>query len=142
MDQLTLSKALQIIEAAFGKARELKLNPLAVSVLDAGGHVIAAQRQDNAAFIRTDVAHGKAWGVVAMGVSSRTLEKRAIDRPHFFQSLTNLGPMMPVAGGVLIRDSTGHILGSIGISGDTSDNDELCAIAGVEAVGYVADNKV
>jgi uncharacterized protein GlcG (DUF336 family) len=142
METLSLDRAVAIIDAALARAAELKLKPLAVAVLDPGGHIIALKRQDEAGFVRVDVAHGKAWGVVAMSVSSRTLEKRALERPHFFQALSNLGPMMPVPGGVLVRNQAGKILGGVGISGDTSDNDEIVAIAGVEAAGFLADNAV
>ncbi len=141
MKTLKLADANRIIETALAKAKELSLNPLAVTVLDAGGHTIALQRQDNTSFMRGQVAHAKAFGAAALGISSRGLEKRAIDRPHFFQGVATLGPIVPVAGGVLIRDEAGTLLGSVGISGDTSDNDELCAIVGIEAAGFVADAK-
>jgi uncharacterized protein GlcG (DUF336 family) len=141
MGTLNLSNANRIIEAALAKAASLSLNPLGVVVLDAGGHPIASQRQDGATFLRLEVATAKAYGAVALGISSRAIEKRAIDRPHFFQGLAGLAPIVPVAGGVLVRDRAGSVLGSVGISGDTSDNDELCAVTGIEAAGLVADAK-
>ena len=111
-------------------------------VLDDGGNVKALKRQDGpGAAFRPQIAIGKAWGAVGMGVPSRTIEQRALDRPHFVNSLTAAsgGRLVPVAGGVLIRDAGGEIIGAVGISGDTSDNDEACAIAGIEAAGLTPD---
>ncbi len=140
MHNLTLTEANAIISAAFAKGAELKLKPLGVAILDAGGHTLAFQRQDGASFIRYEVASGKAYGSLAVGTSSRKLGVSAVERPHFFTGLSAVsgGRIVPVAGGVLVcRD--GAIIGAVGISGDTSDNDELCAVAGIEAAGLTAE---
>ena len=141
MTELTLAKANAIIEAALAKAAELNFKPLCVVVLDGGGHLVASQRQDGASFLRPEIASGKAFGGLAVGSSSRALGKVAVERPHFFQGLSGVsgGKIVPVPGGVLIRAKSGDILGAVGISGDTSDNDEAAAIAGVEAAGFSAE---
>lgn len=140
MPQLTLAKANEIIASAFAKAMDLNLKPLSIVVLDAGGHVIAFQRQDGSSFLRFEIASGKAYGALSVGVGSRRVEMMAQERPHFMQGLSGVsgGKIVPVAGGVLIRDKTG-ILGAVGVTGDTSDNDELAAIAGIEAAGFEPD---
>lgn len=139
MTVLTLAKANAIIEAALQKAAELKLKPLTVVVLDAGGHTVALQRQDGSPFLRPDVATGKAFAAVSLGANSRALGVAAVERPHFFQGLSGVsgGRVIPVAGGVLVKDG-GTPVGAVGISGDTSDNDEIAAIAGIEAAGFAA----
>ena len=141
MTELTLAKANTIIETAFAKAAELELKPLGVSVLDAGGHLVAFQRQDGASFLRHEIGAGKAFGALSLGTGSRTVAKTAIERPHFMQGLSGVsgGRVVPVPGGVLIRAKSGEILGAVGISGDTSDNDEAAAIAGIEAAGFTAE---
>ncbi|MGE0283237.1 MAG: heme-binding protein [Rhizobiaceae bacterium] len=140
MHGLTLAEANTIITTAFAKGADLKLKPLGVAVLDAGGHTLAFQRQDGATFIRYEVASGKAYGALAVGTSSRKLGASAVERPHFFTGLSAVsgGRIVPVAGGVLVRRD-GEIIGAVGISGDTSDNDELCAVAGIEAAGLTAE---
>lgn len=141
MTELSLAKANIIIETAIGKAAELKLKPLGVAVLDAGGHLVAFQRQDGASFLRPQMASGKAFGALALGMGSRKLDAFARDRPHLMAGVCDVsgGRIVPVPGGVLIRDGAGAILGAVGISGDTSDNDEAAAIAGVEAAGFSAE---
>ncbi|QGA56665.1 heme-binding protein [Brucella sp. 2280] len=141
MPSLTLERANAIIVGAFAKAEELKLKPLAVSVLDAGGHVKAFQRQDGASMLRFEIGSGKAYGALAVGTGSRWLNNQAKDRPHFLEGLSGVsgGRVVPVPGGVLIKDAGGEILGAVGISGDTSDNDEAAAIAGIEAAGFAFD---
>ena len=141
MTRLTLAIANRIIEVAFARAAEMKLKPLGVAVLDAGGHLLAFQRQDGASFMRHEIAAGKAFGALATGKGSRALGKAAIDRPHFFAGLSGVsgGRIVPVAGGVLVRNADGEILGAVGVSGDTSDHDETCAVAGIEAAGLTAD---
>ncbi|MGV6874849.1 GlcG/HbpS family heme-binding protein [Pseudochelatococcus sp. B33] len=141
MTELTLAKANAIIATALSKAAELQLKPLGVVVLDAGGHPVALQRQDGASILRTEIASGKAYGALAVGSGSRALSKAAVDRPHFFQGLSGVsgGRIVPVPGGVLVRAGSGAILGAVGISGDTSDNDEAAAIAGIEAAGFTAE---
>ncbi|MEC4750240.1 heme-binding protein [Methylomicrobium sp. Wu6] len=140
MHILTLEKANLIIQTAIAKARELKMAPLTVVVLDAAGHLKAMQREDGASMIRQEIATAKAWGAVSMGVSSRSLAGVAVQRPDFMNSLITLsqGKVMPVPGGVLIRDKDNQLIGAIGISGDVSDQDERCAISGIEAAGFVA----
>jgi uncharacterized protein GlcG (DUF336 family) len=140
MTSLTLTKANQIIEAAFAKATENSLKPLSVIVLDAGGHVIAFQKQDGSSMLRFEIASGKAYGALAVGMGSRKLETLAKDRPHFMEGLSGVsgGKIVPVPGGVLVR-ADAQIIGAVGITGDTSDNDELAAIAGIEAAGFAAD---
>jgi uncharacterized protein GlcG (DUF336 family) len=137
---LTLEKANKIIETAINKARELGLSPLTVVVLDNAGHLKALQREDGASMIRQQIATAKAWGAVNMGVSSRSLAGVAVQRPDFMNALVNIadGKIMPAPGGVLIRDTENNLIGAVGISGDSSDQDERCAIAGIEGVGFFA----
>jgi uncharacterized protein GlcG (DUF336 family) len=140
MTLLTLEKANKIIETAINKARELGLSPLTVVVLDNSGHLKALQREDGASMIRQQIATAKAWGAVNMGVSSRSLAGVAVQRPDFMNALINIadGKIMPAPGGVLIRDTENNLIGAVGISGDSSDQDERCAIAGIEGVGFFA----
>ena len=140
MSELTLKQANLIINTAIHVARELNLAPLTVVVLDSAGHVKALQREDGASMIRQQIATAKAWGAVNMGVSSRSLAAVADQRPDFINALIDVagGKIMPVPGGVLIRDMDNRLLGAVGISGDVSDQDERCAIAGIEAVGFFA----
>ena len=137
---LDLETARTIVRAAAEKGRELKLNPLTITVLDANGATVLLEREDGASAIRPKVAHGKAFGAVQVGMGSRGLMKRAEQQPFFIQSLNALahGDLVPVPGGVLIREN-GTVIGAVGITGDTSDNDEACAIAGIEAAGFEAD---
>jgi uncharacterized protein GlcG (DUF336 family) len=140
MSALTLDHANLMINTAIHIARELSLAPLAVVVLDAAGHTKALQVEDGATPIRQQIATAKAWGAVNMGVSSRNLSIIAEQKPDFMNALISVaeGKMMPVPGGVLIRDAENTILGAIGISGDSSEQDERCAIASIEAVGLFA----
>ncbi|MCA0246803.1 MAG: heme-binding protein [Proteobacteria bacterium] len=137
MSTLTLAQANRIIEVALAKAREMKIKPLSVAVLDAAGHVRALQREDGASMFRNDVAVGKAWAAVGMGVASRTLLQRAKENPQFFGALsaTAQGKFLPQTGAVVIKDKDGTVLGAAGASGGTGDEDEAVCIAGVEAVG-------
>lgn len=141
MAKLPLAKANKIIREALKKGREQSMRPLTVVVLDAGGHMVAMQREDNSSVLRPEVAQGKAFGCIAVGVGSRWLNAQAETRPHFLEGLSNVsgGKIIAVPGGVLIKTKTGEIIGAVGITGDTSDNDEIAAIAGVEAAQYVAD---
>lgn len=140
--QLSLQHATTIIQAALHKGHELGLAPLTVAVLDAGGHLKALQREDGATFFRPQIALGKAWGAIALGMASRRLHAMGEERPMFMNSLISLSDqrLVPVPGGVLIKTRDGAVLGSVGITGDTSDNDEACAVAGIEAAGLVADS--
>ena len=143
MSRLTLQQANTIIAKAFEKAREMKVKPLGVVVLDASGHVVSAQREDGASMFRLDVAKGKAWGAVAMGASSRALSKRAKDNPNFFVTLsaTAEGKFLPQTGAALIKSKEGTILGAAGGSGGTGEEDEACCVYGIEQAGLVADAK-
>ena len=140
MPSLTLSQANKIVEAALAKAREMKIKPLAVAVLDSSGHLKSLQREDEASMFRVDVAMGKAWAAVGMGASSRTLLARAKENPQFYGALaaTAQGKFLPQTGAVMIKDAAGNILGAAGASGGTGDEDEAACIAGVEAAGLVA----
>ncbi len=141
MRKLTLATAETIITAALEKASELNLKPLTVAVLDSGGHAIALKRQDGSSIMRPQIATGKAVGALAVGTGTRWLNANAETRPHFVNALNGAsgGAIIPVPGGVLIKDETGETLGAVGITGDTSDNDEACAVAGVAAAGLVSD---
>ena len=144
MARLHLETANTIVTAALQKARTMNTSPLAVAVLDETGQLQSFQREDETSLMRTDVAIGKAWGALVMGRSSRVLGSVAAERPHFVQALTAVaqGKLVPVPGGVLIRDGSQSIIGAVGISGDTSDIDEECAVAGIEAAGLTADTGV
>ena len=143
MSALTLKQANTIIAKAFEKAREMKIKPLGVVVLDESGNIVSAQREDGASMFRLDVAKGKAWGAVAMGASSRALGKRAKDNPNFFVSLsaTSQGRFLPQTGAALIRTKDGTIVGAAGASGGTGDEDEACCVYGIEQAELVADAK-
>jgi uncharacterized protein GlcG (DUF336 family) len=141
---LTLQQATTIVQAALAKARETACAPLAVAVLDAGGHLKAFAREDGAGIVRPQIAVGKAWGALGMGLGSRTLARRVAEQPQqqaFFGALNAMsgGRVVPAAGGVLVRDAGGAVLGAVGISGDVSDKDEACALAGIAAAALVAD---
>jgi uncharacterized protein GlcG (DUF336 family) len=141
---LTLSQAAVIVEVALRKGRETSCAPLAVAVLDAGGHLKCFAREDGAGIVRPQIAIGKAWGALGMGLGSRTLARRVAEQPQqiaFFGALNAMseGRVVPAPGGVLIRDAAGAVLGAVGISGDVSDKDEACALAGIEAAKLVAD---
>lgn len=140
--ELSLDEARTVIAGAFAKAVELGLNPLAVVVLDAGGHIRAIERRDGASIHRPEIARGKAYGALAMGLGSRSLADRVKERGAVFLDAVNGmlgGRLVPVPGGVLVRDSESRIIASVGISGDASDQDEACAVAGIEAAGLTAD---
>src|SRR5437899_5513767 len=140
MAELTLEIARKILDVALAKGVEKKLKPLAVMVLDARGCVKISAAQDGTSLLRSEVAHGKAYGALALGMGSRALFQRAQEQAYFIGAVNTLaqGRMVPVPGGVLIQDG-GVLLGAVGISGDTSDNDEACAIAGIEAAGLNAN---
>jgi uncharacterized protein GlcG (DUF336 family) len=140
MPDLSLDTARKILDAALAKVIEMKLKPMAITVLDARGCVKASIAQDGTSLMRGEVAHGKAYGALAMGLGSRALFKRAEEQPFFIDAVNTMarGALIPVPGGVLIQDQSGGLLGAIGISGDTSDNDEICCIAGIEAAGLKA----
>lgn len=137
---LTLDNARTIVAAARAHGAEQGLKPLTVVVLDPGGHLIAAEREDGASIKRFEIARGKAYGALALGMGSRSIMARAEQQAYFVASVTDVvgGDLVPVPGGVLVRDGSGVLLGAVGISGDTSDADEAACVAGVEAVGLVA----
>jgi uncharacterized protein GlcG (DUF336 family) len=141
MKTLTLSTADLIVDKALEKGRELKLAPLTVIVLDAGGHTRVLKREDGSSLLRPEIAMGKAWGTLGMGFGGRDLARRAAKAPAFFNALSDMagGRMVPVPGGVLIRSDAGDILGAVGITGDTSENDELCAAHGIRSAGLTPD---
>jgi uncharacterized protein GlcG (DUF336 family) len=134
---LSVNQANSIIAGALERASTLKLKPLSVAVLDAGGHLIAFQRQDGSSNMRPQIAIGKAAGALALGVSSRKIGDMAAERPTFVNAVASLAPggLIPAAGGVIVEGSDRTVIGAVGVTGDTSDNDELCAIAGVTAAG-------
>jgi len=136
-----LAHASTIVDAVLKKARELKQMPQTVVVLDAGGHVVCAKREDGSGIVRFEIAVGKAYGALGMGWGSRTMMERAAQNPNFLTSIVaaSEGRLVPNPGGVLIRDANNQVLGAIGISGDTGDNDEIIAVAGIEAAGLKAD---
>jgi uncharacterized protein GlcG (DUF336 family) len=137
---VTLAQASTIVDVALKKGRETNCAPLTIAVLDAGGHLVAFKREDKSGILRFDIAYGKAWGALGMGFGSRELAERAAKNPLFIDALTTIskGRLVPNPGGVLIKDAGGAILGAVGISGDTSDKDEVCAVAGIEAAGLKA----
>ncbi len=141
MAQITLRKARTIVRQALARARQQEMKPLAVCVLDAGGHLKAFEREDGASNMRFQVAFGKASGGLGLGVGSRAMRDRAEAQVYFPLAVGNVFPggLVPVPGGVLVRDRRGNIVGAVGISGDTADNDELAAIAGIEAAGFSPD---
>ena len=137
----TLAQASTIIDKALEKGRELGFKPLTVVVLDAGGQLRAMKREDGSSLLRPEIAGGKAWGALGMGFGGREFARRAAANPAFIQALTAAsgGRIIPVPGGVLIRDAAGEIVGAVGISGDTSENDEACAVYGIASAGLLAD---
>ena len=138
---LTLDHARTIIEIARAKGRELNLKPLSVVVLDAGGHVLAFEREDGAAPGRFGIAQGKAYGAVMLGMAGTAQMARAEQQAYFMAAVNGVygGQVVPVPGGVLIRDDAGKVIGAVGVTGDTSDNDAIAAKAGVEAAGFAAE---
>jgi len=140
MTAISLEQAQAIVTAALQEGRTLGLKPLSVVVLDAGGHMVAFARQDGSSNLRPQIATAKASGALALGVSSRAIGEMAIERPTFINAAAGLNPagIVPAAGGVLIRSAEGHLIGAVGVTGDTSDNDEKAALAGIAAVGLSA----
>jgi uncharacterized protein GlcG (DUF336 family) len=141
MPGVTLQQASTIVDSALKKGRDTNCAPLTIGVLDAGGHLVAFKREDKSGILRFDIAFGKAWGALGMGFGSRTLFERAEKTPMFFTTLAAAsgGRVVTNPGGVLIKNASGDIIGAVGISGDTADKDEACAVAGIEAAGLKAD---
>jgi uncharacterized protein GlcG (DUF336 family) len=138
---MTLVQARRISEAALARGREMGLAPLTIVVLDAAGQMKAALREDGASLARVDIAWGKANGVMAMGLGGRELARRAAAMQGFMNALSDLtgGRAVPVPGGVLVKDAEGVVLGAVGVSGDASDKDEVCAVAGIRAAGLTPE---
>ena len=141
MTELKLEAARTIVAAALDAARGRNFKPMAVAVYDARGALKAFAAEDGTSLRRAEVAMGKAYGALALGVPSRAIGQMAGERPHFIAAVSHVvgGPLVPVPGGVLVRDGGGALVGAVGISGDTSDNDEAAAVAGVEAAGLKAE---
>ena len=137
MSALTLAQANTIISAALAQSKTAGYKPMGIAVLDASGNLKAFASEDGASMFRFDIARAKAWGAVGMGASSRVLMQRAKDNPNFFVSLsaTSDGKFLPQTGAVVIKDASGQIIGAVGASGGTGDEDEAICIAGVEAAG-------
>lgn len=140
MSSITLEQASTIVTAALAKGREQGFKPLTVAVLDAGGHLLAFAREDGSSNLRPQIATGKAGGALALGVSSRKIAEMAVDRPTFIASLGPISPsgIVPAAGGVIVLDASGQVVGAVGVTGDLSDNDEIAALAGIAAAGLSA----
>jgi len=138
---VTLAQASTIVDAALKTARDSKQMSQTVVVLDPGGHLVCAKREDDSGIIRVEIATGKAYGALGMGWGSRTMMERAAQNPNFLTAIAAAsgGRLVPNPGGVLIRDAGGKVLGAVGVSGDTGDNDEIIAVAGIEAAGLKAD---
>ncbi len=141
MSTITLDQARTIVAGTLSAGRERGLNPLSVIVLDAGGHVKAFEREDGASNLRFEVAHGKAHGALGLGMGSRAIMARAEQQPTFVAAVTAAfgGALIPVPGGVLVKSASGELVGAVGVTGDTSDNDEAAAVAGIEKAGLVAE---
>ena len=134
---ISLEHADKLVTAALAHGRQLGLAPLTVAVLDAGGHYVVLKREDESGILRAEIAFGKAWGALGMGLDSRVLAERAQQLPSFYAALGNAsgGRIVPAAGGVLILDEKRRVIGAVGISGDSSANDEACCLAGIAAAG-------
>jgi uncharacterized protein GlcG (DUF336 family) len=140
MTSLALETARTIIAGARGHGSSAGLKPLTVVVLDAGGHVVAVEREDGSSMKRFEIAFGKAYGALSLGMGSRSIMGRAEQQPYFVAAVTSAvgGTLVPVPGGVLVRNDGGDLVGAVGITGDTSDNDEAAAVAGIDAAGLTA----
>ena len=143
MPDLTLTQANELIHAALAAAREMSLPPVAVAVLDSGGHLKALQREDGVSFLRVRICQAKAWGALGLAENSRNIAER-YEQDHLQRGFVNAlnamsdGGVVPLPGGVLIRDDSDRILGAVGVAGAASDKDEACALAGIEAVAMSA----
>ncbi|HTI88792.1 MAG TPA: heme-binding protein [Alphaproteobacteria bacterium] len=137
MTKLTLDQASTIVDTALATASQMKLKPMSVAVLDDGGHLITFKKQDNSSLLRFDIAYGKAWGALGLGRSSAQIAKLASDLPQFVAAVTAAsgGRIIPVQGGLLVRAADGTLLGAVGVSGDSAQNDEACAVAGIKGAG-------
>jgi uncharacterized protein GlcG (DUF336 family) len=138
---MKLAVAATIIDAALAEGAQRNFRPLTAVVLDAGGHLVVLKRGDGANLLATKIATGKAWGALGMGFGGRELERHAARRPQFYNSLIEMsgGNIVTLPGSALIRNADGELLGAVGVTGDTGNNDELCAVAGVKAAGLIPD---
>jgi len=138
---IDLAHATVVVDKALAQGRSLGLPPLTVAVLDGSGCLVCFKREDGSSLLRPEIAQAKAWGALGMGMGSRALAQRASVQPAFISAVNALagGRLIPVPGGVLIRSSDKSIVGAVGITGATSDQDEACAVAGIEAAGFSAD---
>jgi len=138
---VTLEQARTMIAETFKKGHELGLKPLSAVVLDAGGHVQAFEREDGAAPGRFGIAHGKAYGAVMLGMAGRAQMARAEQQAYFMAAVNGVygGKVIPVPGGVLVRDKKGAVIGAVGVTGDTSDNDAIAAMSGIDAAGLAGE---
>lgn len=141
MAEISLTRARRIVRQTLARGREMELKPLSVVLLDSGGHVKVFEREDGASPGRFHIAHGKAYGAVMLGLAGTAQMARAEAQAYFMDAMNGLfgGQVVPVPGGVLIRDARGAIVGALGVTGDTSDNDAAAAVAGIEAVGLTAE---
>ena len=141
MSDISITKARTIIRKALATGRELGLKPLSVVVLDAGGHVKAFEREDGASPGRFGIAHGKAYGSVMLGMAGKAQMALAESQAYFMAAINGVygGQVVPVPGGVLLRDKKGGVIGAVGVTGDTSDNDVIAAMAGIEAAGLIGE---
>ncbi len=140
MVSISLDNAAAVLAGALSKGAELDLKPLTVAVLDAGGHLIALQRQDGSSTLRPPIAIAKASSALSLGLSSRKIGEMALERPAFVSALNSIASngIIPAAGGVIVTDTEGRLIGAVGVTGDTSDNDEMCALSGIAAAGLHA----
>ena len=138
---LSLDTAKVITETALSEGHQANMLPLTVVVLDSGGRIVSTQSEDGSGIMRFNIAYGKAWGALGMGISSRLIRDRLSKRPTFLNALAAAadGQLVPVPGGVLIEDADGLTIGAVGISGDTSEKDEYCAIKGIQAAGLKSE---
>jgi uncharacterized protein GlcG (DUF336 family) len=138
---IDLAHATLVVDKALAQGRTLGLPPLTVAVLDGSGCLVSFKREDGSSLLRPEIAQAKAWGALGMGMGSRALAQRAAVQPAFISAVNALagGRLIPVPGGVLIRSKDKSIIGAVGITGASSDQDEACAVAGIEAAGFTAD---
>ena len=138
---IPLRKARMIVKNTLAKGTEAGMKPLSVVILDPGGHPILFERADGASPGRFEIARGKANGCLMLGLGGTAIQARAESQPYFMQAMNGAfgGRFVPVKGGVLVRDAKGSVVGAVGVTGDTSDNDALAAVAGIEAAGYTAE---
>jgi uncharacterized protein GlcG (DUF336 family) len=138
---IDLTHATTIVDQALEHGRSLGLPPLTVAVLDAAGCLVAFKREDGSSLLRPEIAQAKAFGALGLGIGSRAIAARAAIAPAFVSAVNALagGRLIPVPGGVLIRSSSKAVIGAVGITGANSDQDEACAVAGIAAVGFIAD---